>query len=86
MLETIESTEDGKKYERLSAGDQVLIFQLHAKNVPQAEMARIVGCHPSTVCRALKFIDTRRETRMILNSKAAEIAQCAHTRRAADRC
>ena len=75
MLETINATEDGKKYERLSAGDRGLIFQLHAKDVQQAEIARIVGCHASTVCRALKLIDTREGARMILNSKAADMAQ-----------
>ena len=75
MLETIDASEDGKKYERLSAGDRALIFQLHAKDVQQTDIARIVGCHASTVCRALKFIDTRQGARMILNSKAADMAQ-----------
>ena len=74
MLETIDSAEDGKKYERLSAGDRALIFQLHAKDVQQGEIARIIGCHPSTVCRTLKLIDTRQGARAILNGGAAEMA------------
>ena len=75
MLSTINTAEDGKKYERLSAGDRTLIFQLYAKDVQQAEIARIVGCHPSTVCRALKLVDTRQGAQMILQSKAADMAQ-----------
>ena len=75
MLETIDATEDGKKYERLSAGDRALVFQLHAKDVQQAEIARIVGCHPSTVCRLLKFLDTRDGARAILHSGAADMAE-----------
>lgn len=75
LLETIDAAEGQKKYERLSAGDRALIFQLHARDVPQGEIAKIVGCHASTVCRAVKLVDTREGARMILNSKAAEMAE-----------
>ena len=75
MLETIDTTETDRKYERLTAGDRALIFQLHAKDMQQAEIARIVGCHASTVCRALKLVDTRQGAQMMLQSKAADMAQ-----------
>ena len=75
MLETIDTTETDRKYERLTAGDRALIFQLHAKEVQQADIARIVGCHASTVSRALKLVDTRQGAQMMLQSKAADMAQ-----------
>lgn len=75
LLGAVDAAEDEKKHERLTPEDRAMIFQLAARDIPQAEIARIVGKHPSTVCRTLKFIDMRQGARAILNSKAAKMAE-----------
>src|SRR5262245_57381227 len=75
MLETIDSVEGEKKYARLTPSDRALIFRLAAKgNCTQAEIAKAVGCDPSTVTRTLQLLDTRSEARTILESGAARLA------------
>jgi ParB-like chromosome segregation protein Spo0J len=75
MLETIDSVEGEKKYARLTPNDRALIFRLAAKgNITQAEIAKAVGCDPSTVTRTLQLLDTRNEARTILESGAARLA------------
>jgi len=72
MLETIDGE---KKYARLTPNDRALIFRLAAKgNSTQAEIAKAVGCDPSTVTRTLQLLDTRSEARTILESGAARLA------------
>jgi len=76
MLETIDATEGESKYARLTPSDRVLIIRLAQKGtLTQDEIARAVGCHKSTVCRVLQFIDTRPEARVILESGAAKMAE-----------
>jgi len=75
MLETIDSAEGEKKYARLTPSDRALIFRLAAKgHCTQAEIAKAVGCDPSTVTRTLRLLDTRSEARTILESGAARLA------------
>jgi hypothetical protein len=75
MLETIDAAESEKKHARLTPNDRALIFRLAAKgNVTQAEIAKAVGCDPSTVTRTLRLLDTRKEARAILESGAARLA------------
>ena len=75
LLETIDSAESKKKYARLTPNDRVTIYKLAAKgNITQAKIAEAVGCDPTTVSRALRFVDTRHEARMILESGAAKMA------------
>jgi ParB-like chromosome segregation protein Spo0J len=75
MLKTIDSVEGEKKYARLTPNDRALIFRLAAKgNITQAEIAKAVGCDPSTVTRTLQLLDTRSEARTILKSGAARLA------------
>jgi ParB-like chromosome segregation protein Spo0J len=75
MLETIDTVEGEKKYARLTPSDRALIFRLAAKgNITQAEIAKAVGCDPSTVTRTLQLLDTRSEARTILESGAARLA------------
>src|SRR5688572_29019749 len=75
MLETIEAAHSEKKYARLTPNDRALILRLAAKgNISQAEIAKAVGCDPSTVSRTLMLLDTRKEARTILESGAARLA------------
>ena len=75
MLETIDTTENGKKHARLKPHDRALIFRLAAKgNINQTEIAKAVGCGPATVSRTLRLLDTRKEARTILESGAAKLA------------
>jgi hypothetical protein len=59
----------------LSPDDRALILRLGAKRMPQAEIAKVVGCHQATVSRTLALLDTRKEARTILESGAAKMAQ-----------
>src|SRR5262245_40735561 len=75
MRETIDSVDGEKKYARLTPSDRALIFRLAAKgHCTKAEIAKAVGCDPSTVTRTLQLLDARSEARTILESGAARLA------------
>jgi hypothetical protein len=65
---------EDSKYTRLTPEERALVLALHAREMPQAEIAKIVRCHPSSVCRTLKFVDTREGARLLLNQGAAKLA------------
>ncbi|HEU5256531.1 MAG TPA: helix-turn-helix domain-containing protein [Vicinamibacterales bacterium] len=71
----IDGVEGEKKYARLTPNDRALILRLAAKgHLTRAEIAKAVGCDPSTVTRTLQLLDTRSEARIILESGAARLA------------
>lgn len=74
LLEHVQADGGEGKHSHLTPDERALILILHAREVPQAEIARIIGCHPSSVSRTVRYLDTRDGARLMLHQGAAKLA------------
>lgn len=75
LLADVEDKDGDSKYSRLTAEDRALVFELNSRGMSKQEIAKIVGCHPSSISRLLKYPDTRPGARMMLEAGAAQLAE-----------
>jgi hypothetical protein len=62
--------------EKLRAADEAKILELHAAGKTQTDIARVIGCHQSTVSRTIaEYDDSRPLARKYLESRALEMTR-----------